>query len=83
VIIRRDTLEQALDQLEAGALAGAATLVVSRAWWDSLSPNEQDRYRVRAARAGVDLRADATMSSHFVEVCGEDIGPPLSSEHPI
>jgi len=53
MIIRRDTLEQALGEVEAQALSGASTIVVSR--------------------------HDA-IPSHFVEIRGDDEGPPLSSE---
>jgi hypothetical protein len=83
MIIRRDTLEQALGDLEGHALQGASTVVVSRGWWDSLSVNEREAYLGRAERAAVDLRADESISSHFVEVRGGDEGPPLSTEHPM
>ncbi|MGN6393909.1 MAG: hypothetical protein ACTHM9_16900 [Gemmatimonadales bacterium] len=83
MIARRDTLEQALAQIEARTLTGASTVVVSRAWWEQLSPGERDHYRKRAERAAIELRADHTMSSHFVEVRGGDEGPPLASESPM
>jgi hypothetical protein len=83
MIVRRDTLEQALDELEAHTLEGASTVIVSRGWWDSLSVHERDAYRGRAERTSVDLRADDSISSHFVEVRGGDEGPPLSTEHPM
>jgi hypothetical protein len=83
MIARRDTLEQALGDVETQALSGASTVVVSRDWWDSLSAHEQDAYRGRAERAGVELRADDAISSHFVEVrSGGEQSPPLSTEHP-
>jgi hypothetical protein len=83
MIARRNTLEQALGDVETHALSGASTVVVSRAWWDSLSAREQDAYRGRAERAQVELRADDAISSHFVEVrSGGEQGPPLSTEHP-
>jgi hypothetical protein len=83
MIARRDTLEQALGDVETHALSGASTVVVSRAWWDSLSTHEQDAYRGRAERAAVELRADDAISSHFVEVrSGGEQSPPLSTEHP-
>ena len=50
MIIRRDTLEQALDEGEAQALSGASTIVVSRHWWDGLSAHEREAYRHRAER---------------------------------
>jgi hypothetical protein len=83
MIARRDTLEQALGDVETQALSGASTVIVSRGWWDSLSTNERDAYRGRAERAGVELRADDAISSHFVEVrSGGEQSPPLSTEHP-
>jgi hypothetical protein len=83
VIIRRDTLEQALGDVESGTLTGASSIVVSRNWWDHLSTSEQDAYRRRAERAAVELRADEAMSGHFVEVRGGDEGSPLSTERPM
>jgi hypothetical protein len=83
VIIRRDTLEQALGEVESGTLSGASSIVVSRNWWEHLSTGEQDAYRRRAARATIELRADETMSSHFVEVRSGDESPPLSTERPM
>ncbi len=81
MIIRRDTLSQALDELQTGILQGASVVVVSRFWWEALSANERDAYRARAERVGVELRVDDVMSAHFVEVRGGK-APPLSSEHP-
>ena len=83
MIARRDTLEQALGEVESRALSGVSTVVVSRPWWDALSTNEQSGYRRRAERAGVELRVDARISSHFVEVRGGDEGPPLLTESPM
>jgi hypothetical protein len=83
MITRRDSLTQALGEVEARALTGASTIIVSRRWWDTLSPNEQDIYHSRAARADVELRVDEAISSHFVEIRGGDQGPPLSTEHPM
>ncbi len=82
MIARCDSLSQALSELEAGALAGATAIVMSRQWWDQLSPRERDGHRARAERAGVTLRADDAMSGHYVEVQGGDEGGPLSTEHP-
>ncbi len=82
MIVRRTSLSQALDEIESGALA-ARTVVVSRRFWDALSQAEQDGYRGRAARAGVELRADEVLSSHFVEVRQSEEEPPLSTEHPM
>jgi hypothetical protein len=81
MIIRRNTLSQALDEIQTGALKGASIVAVSRAWWATLSAHEQDAYRVRAEQADVELRADDVMTSHFVEVRTEDADPPPSTEH--
>ncbi len=70
MIVRRETLSQALDEFEAGALTGASTIVVSRRWWEALSANERDAYRRRAARIGIELSADEEITAHFVEVRG-------------
>jgi hypothetical protein len=83
MIARRDSLTQALGEVEARSLIDASTIVVSRRWWDSLSPHEKDEYRSRATRAGVELRVDEAISNHFVEIRGGEEGPPLSTEHPM
>jgi hypothetical protein len=80
MITRYDSLEQALAKIEARELSGAALIVVSRRWWSELSAKEQEAYRRRAERAGVELRADDAISAHFVEVRGAGDGPPLSTE---
>jgi hypothetical protein len=81
MIVRRDTLSQALEELEAGTLAGASTIGVSRRWWEALSANERDAYRSRAERIGIELSADEEIPAHFVEVRGGEDAPPLSTEH--
>jgi hypothetical protein len=83
MIVRRDSLPDALSQVEAKTLSGAATIVVNRPWWDGLSAREQSVYRSRAAQAGIELRVDEAISSHYVEVRGDDEGPPLSTESPM
>jgi hypothetical protein len=83
MIVRRDTLEQALGEVEAGSLAPVKTIVVNRGWWDGLSTGERDAYRRRAERTAIELRVDASISSHFVEVRGGEEGPPLSTEQPM
>ena len=80
MITRRESLAQALDDVEAGTVTGVSTLVVSRSWWDALSLRERRAFRTRAGRAGVTLRADTAMSVHFVELRDGDGGPPLSTE---
>jgi hypothetical protein len=82
MIVRRDSLTQALGEVETRTLAGVSTIVVSRRWWDGLSPNEQGEYRSRAARASVELRVDEAISRHFVEIRGGEEDP-LSTESPM
>jgi hypothetical protein len=80
---RRSTLDEALRDIEAGVLARASRIIVSRRWWDALSTAERDRYHHRAAALGVELSADELISRHFVEVvdvADEEDTPPLSSE---
>jgi hypothetical protein len=83
MITRRDDLEQALGEVEGKALPGVTTIVVSERWWKALSPKERESYQARAERAAVELRADGRLSSHFVELRGDDEGPPLSTERPM
>jgi hypothetical protein len=82
MITRYASLSQALDELEAGTLQGVTTVVVSRGVWDRLSRQERSSFRARARRAGIQLRADSVMSSHYVEARGTDTGP-LSTERPM
>lgn len=82
MIARRDSLTEALRDIEARELTGASTIVVSQAWWDGLSANERSAYRSRAHRADIELRVDEAISRHFVEVRGGDTGP-LSTERPM
>ena len=83
VITRRDSLEQAFHEIEAGRLTGVSTVVVNLQWWSDRSIAEQESYRVRADHAHVELVADEKLSSHYVEVRGTDEGPPLSTERPV
>jgi hypothetical protein len=83
MVTYRQSLSEALGDIEAGAIARASTVVVSRRWWDRLSSDERDRYRAHATRLGLALRADGAISSNLVEVRGGEGGPPLSSEHPV
>ena len=80
---RRDTLVQALHDLEAGDLPNAETVIVSRDWWDTLSTTEQTSFHTRAERAGVTLSVDDQLSGHYVEVRGGPSDQRLSGEHPI
>jgi hypothetical protein len=83
VITRRDDLDHALRDIESGTLTGASTIVINLEWWKGQSITEQEAFRLRAERAGVELRADETLSSHFVEVRGGDEGPAASTERPL
>jgi hypothetical protein len=83
VITRRDSLEEALGEIEAERLTGASTIVVNLQWWTGLSVAEQEAYRLRTDRAHIELVADDDLSSHYVEVRGTDEGPPLSTERPV
>lgn len=83
MIKRRDSLAQALRDVEGRALSDASVIVVSQPWWDSLSVNERNAYQHQAERAKVELRVDQHLSRHFVEIRGGEDGPPLSSERPM
>ena len=83
MITRHDNLEQALGAVEADRQGQASTIVVNLRWWAALSSAEQEGYRLRADRAGVELVADDELSIHYVEVRGADDGPPLSTERPV
>ena len=83
MFVRRDTLVQALHDLETGDLPNAETVIVSRRWWESLSVSEQTTFHSRAERAGVTLNVDDQLSEHYVEVRGGPSDQPLSTEHPI
>jgi twitching motility two-component system response regulator PilH len=67
-VTRRETLDQALAELERGSLGGTSSIVFGRAWWETLSPLQQTRFRKRAKKAGVSLRSDSVLGEHFVEV---------------
>ncbi len=84
-IVRRDSLDAALTELEGGgkALSATSSIVFARAWWDELSPTQQRTYRKRAKSAHVNLRSDSMMENHFVEVRGQSRGDNgLSTERP-
>jgi hypothetical protein len=82
LIARRNSLAEALRDIEARELTGASAIVVSQSWWAGLSSNEQSAYRSRAQRADIELRVDEAISRHFVEVRGGETGP-LSTERPM
>ena len=82
-MIRRDSLDTALKELEGGGLSDTSTVVFSRSWWDSLEADDRQRFRARAKKCGINLRSDSMLGNHFVEVRGasrSDIG--LSTERP-
>lgn len=82
-IMRRDSLDAALEAIEVGALTDASCIVFGRAWWERLTGTERSAYRTRARRAHVTLRSDSMIGTHFVEVRGrsrENLG--LSTERP-
>ena len=80
MIKRRTTLQDALMEIESGALEGVTAIVVSAPWWQSLTTSTQSDYRRRCERHGVVLRADANLSRHFVELASDSREPPLSTE---
>lgn len=82
-MIRRNSLDEALGEIEAGGLGDTSTIVFSRSWWDTLSPDGRQKYRTRARKAGINLRSDSMLANHFVEVRGTSrnaVG--LSTERP-
>jgi CheY-like chemotaxis protein len=82
-IIRRDSLDAALVEVESGTLVGTSSIVFGRAWWQELPKSQQAAFRRRARLARVSLRSDSLMKNHFVEIRGKsrsDVG--LSSEQP-
>lgn len=83
LIVRRDSLEAALAEVESGRLADTSSIVFGRSWWQELPKSQQSAFRRRAKQARVSLRSDSLMKHHFVEIRGKtrsDIG--LSSEQP-
>ena len=80
MIKRRTSLEEALEEIESGKLAGVTAIVVNREWWQFLPAGNQSEYRRRCAEHGVTLRADEKLSRHFVELASDRREPPLSSE---
>jgi CheY-like chemotaxis protein len=69
-IQRRDSLDDALKELERGVLRGTSAIVFGRQWWETLPRAEQTEYRRRARKAKVSLRSDTMIGQHFVEVRG-------------
>ena len=69
-MVRRESLDVALTELEQGKLQGTHSIVFGRAWWMQLSSPRQSAYRRRAKRAHVHLRSDSMLGEYFVEVRG-------------
>lgn len=80
MITRRTTLDEALGEIESGALLGVTAIVVNQGWWQDLDAKTQASFRNRCIRIGIDLRADAALSRHFVELATNRDEPPLSTE---
>lgn len=82
-IVRRDSLDLALAEVEAGKLTDTSSIVFGRGWWQELPRAQQSAFRKRAKQARISLRSDSLMKSHFVEIRGNsrsEVG--LSSEQP-
>lgn len=69
-IQRRDSLDEALSDIERGRLAGTSAIVFGRQWWEELPTADRAAFRKRARKARVSLRSDSMLSKHFVEVRG-------------
>lgn len=81
MIKRRTTLDEALGEIESGALLGVTAIVVNQQWWLELTSRAQTNYRNRCSRQGLVLRVDHALSNHFVELATDPDEPPLSTEH--
>lgn len=82
-IVRRDSLDTALAEVEHGGLHGTSTIVFGRSWWENLPIAEQASFRRRARQVRISLRSDSMLGNHFVEVRGPSRGDPaLSTERP-
>ncbi len=80
-IVRRDSLEHALADVESGELRRASAIVFSRTWWQDLPRAQHNGFAKRAKQAGVKLRSDSMLGGHFVEVRGTP-DESLSTERP-
>jgi CheY-like chemotaxis protein len=79
-MLRRDSLESTLSELESGKLRNASAVVFSRTWWDGLGRTTQNRFFKRAKKVGVRLKSDSMLGGHFVEVRGQPGENELSTE---
>lgn len=69
-IVRRDSLDAALTEVEGGGLRGTSSIVFGRTWWERQTSAQQTTFRRRAKAARVSLRSDSMLKTHFVEVRG-------------
>jgi CheY-like chemotaxis protein len=77
-LLRRDSLDLALLDIEQGRLDGSSCIVFGRAWWQALASTERMTFRSRAKAAHVSLRSDSQIGEHYVEIRGRyrpDLGP--------
>ena len=82
-IVRRDSLELALDELEKGTLPGTSSIVFGRVWWQQQTSVQQSVYRRRAKAARVSLRSDSMLKNNVVEVRGTPrVEPGMATERP-
>lgn len=82
-IVRRDTLDEALSEVEHGMLKGTSAIVFGRKWWEELPSADRAAFRKRARKMRVSLRSDSMLSLHFVEVRGPArMEQGLSTERP-
>lgn len=83
LMLRRDSLDAALADIERGRLGQSSCIVFGREWWQSLPASERVGYRSRARAVRVSLRSDSQIGNHYVEVRGRyrpDLG--LATEQP-
>ena len=82
-MVRRDSLDAALIEIERGQLSGTSSIVFGRTWWLALDDRQRRTFRRRAKTARVSLRSDSMLGTHFVEVRGPSRDEPgLSTERP-
>lgn len=67
-VVRRRSLDKALQERENGGPTELSTIVVGKTWWSELGASSQSSYRKRAKNAGVTLRSDVLLGSDYVIV---------------
>jgi hypothetical protein len=82
MITRRDSLTNALRDVQQGALDGASAVVVNEDEWNGFSASAQRQHLDHAAKLGLAIRTDRRLGTHFVEVLHGPSDRPLSSESP-